>query len=248
VIGLWQLASSLSWISPLILPSPADIGAALVAGFTAAANSKVGWYMHIEATLAEALIGLAIGATLGVVMAGILAEVPAAWSLLSPYVVTLQVIPKLALAPLLVIWLGTGYAPTITIITMLTFFPMLVNSLAGFVIIDREKVEVMRSLGAGRGQIFWMVKVPSALPHLFSGLNIAVIFSLTGAVVGEFISGDVGLGSRIVTLTTVYDLPGVFAALCILAVLGVSLFGAVRLAQRRLLFWASELPDQPIGT
>ncbi len=222
------------------LPAPSQIWEALLRGFDTSFTSRAGWYVHIGATLYEAAIGLVIGCSLGIILGILLAEVPFLDRVLSPYVVALQVLPKVAIAPLLVLILGFDLPSKVAIVVLLTFFPLLINTVAGINSVPTERVDVMRSLAASRWQILRMAKLPSALPFVFAGLQMAAVFSLTGAIVGEFVGGREGLGRLILEMNAQFDEAGIFAALVILAVLGATFHGILRAIQRRVLFWSPE--------
>jgi len=240
VVGGWQLLVTVAGISPIVLASPLDVWQSLWAGFAMSPDSAASWYGSIQATLEEAMGGLVVGCVAGVLAAALLSEFASAWSVLAPYIVAMQVTPKVAIAPLFLLLFGPGYLPKFTIVALLTFFPMLVNARAGFQIVPTERLDIVRSLGGTRWQLFWHVKLRSALPMIFAGLNVAVVFSLTGAVVGEFATGGNGLGGRVQIYTTVFDQAGVLAALVLLTVIGVILFLIVRAIESRLLFWAGD--------
>jgi NitT/TauT family transport system permease protein len=238
VLTVWELSVDRS--SARYIPSPSQIWEALLRGFQTSLTSRAGWYVHIGATLYEAGIGLLIGATFGMVLGLVLAEVPFIDKVLSPYVIGLQVLPKVAIAPLLVLLLGFDLPSKVAIVVLLTFFPLLINTVAGINSVPTERIEVMRSLAASRWQILWMAKLPSALPFIFAGLQMATVFSLTGAIVGEFVGGRDGLGRLILEMNAQFDEAGIFAVLVILALLGALFHGVLRAIQRRVLFWSPE--------
>lgn len=238
ILSVWEYAVDQS--TSRYLPAPSQIWEALYRGFDTSITSRAGWYLHIGATLYEAAVGLAIGASFGIFLGIVLAEAPFLDRVLSPYVVALQVLPKVAIAPLLVLILGFDLPSKVAIVVLLTFFPLLINTLAGVNSVPTERIEVMRSLAASRWQILWMAKLPSALPFVFAGLQMAAVFSLTGAIVGEFVGGKEGLGRLILEMNAQFDEAGIFAALVILAVLGASFHGVLRAIQRRVLFWSPE--------
>jgi NitT/TauT family transport system permease protein len=160
---------------------------------------------------------------------------------LLPYLVGLQALPKVALAPLLVVWLGFGLGSKIAIATVIAFFPVLINSMIGFSTVEPEKMELMRSLVASEWQIFRIVRFPNALPFIFAGLNVAIVFSITGALVGEFVGAKRGLGMLLLQFNFNMDIGGMFAVLIVLALMGTILHGLVRALHRRLIFWSQ--PD-----
>lgn len=230
-------------IPDYVLPAPHAIIAALAAGFAMPLSSPAGFYPHILTTLAEALLSFVLGSLLGIVMGAAVIQFPLARRLVLPYVFGLQSVPKVALAPLFIVWFGLGIASKIVLGVLLTFFPLLINTAAGLASVDRDRIELMMSLRASRWKTFRLVQFPSALPFVFAGLEMAAVYSILGAVVGEFVGGQSGLGVLILNRNAVLDIAGSLAALVLLAVMGVALQIAVAAARRRLLFWApSENP------
>jgi NitT/TauT family transport system permease protein len=162
-----------------------------------------------------------------------------------PYVVALQTLPKIAIAPLIIVWFGFGISSKVVIAAMVGFFPVLVNVIVGLKTIDQSKLDLMRSLNATRWQTFRLVKFPNALPFVFAGLDIAIVFSVLGAIVGEFVGAQRGLGNLILQFNFSLDIAGVFAVLILLSVMGVALHLIMQAIQRRVIFWAE--PEQVIG-
>ena len=151
---------------------------------------------------------------------------------LYPFVVMFQAVPKVALVPLIVIWFGLGIASKVISAALVAFFPLMVNTIVGLRSADEDRVNLMRSLGASRWQIFRMLQLPSALPYLFAGLEIAMIFALIGAIVAELSSAEKGLGMLMQSMTFTMDIAGQFSILFILAILGLVLNGLVGLVRR----------------
>jgi NitT/TauT family transport system permease protein len=154
------------------------------------------------------------------------------------YIVAIQSLPKIALAPIIVLWFGFGLTSKVVIICLLTFFPLLVTSMAGFKAVDVERLELMRSLGANSWQVFWKVRLPSALPYIFAGLDMAAVFAVVGAVVGEFVGAQRGLGTLILSMNSQMDTAGTFSVFIILALVGIILHKSLRIVEKRLLFWS----------
>jgi NitT/TauT family transport system permease protein len=189
-------------------------------------------------TFAEALLGFLIGSLLAVLWAFLLTRSLLIERAMMPYLVGFQALPKVALAPIIVVWVGIGIESKITIAAIIAFFPVLINSIIGFSTIETEKIELMRSLVASRWQEFRIVVFPNALPFIFAGLNVAIVLSITGALVGEFIGADRGLGNLLLQLNFNMDIAGMFAILVLLAALGIALHGIVRFFHKRIVFWA----------
>jgi NitT/TauT family transport system permease protein len=143
-----------------------------------------------------------------------------------------------ALAPLFTVWFGLGFESKVVLGILLTFFPVLINTAAGLAGVDRDRLELMTSMKASGWQIFRLVQLPSALPFIFAGLELAAIYSILGAVVGEFVGGESGLGVLILNRNAALDIPGSMAALVVLAVIGIAVQKGVSFARRKMLFWA----------
>jgi NitT/TauT family transport system permease protein len=156
---------------------------------------------------------------------------------LYPFIVMFQAMPKVALAPLVIIWFGLGITSKIVAAALVAFFPLMVNTIAGLRSADEDRVNLMRSLAASRWQIFWMLQLPNAMPYIFAGLEIAMIFALIGAIVGEFVGATAGLGMLIQSMNFTMDVAGQFSILLILSALGLTLSGLIGVIRRRVLFW-----------
>jgi NitT/TauT family transport system permease protein len=232
----WETLPPLFGVSELLLPRASVVGRAL-------ADQLRRGLIHdnLLVTLWEALAGFAIGGASAIVAAALITRSPLVERALLPYLVGLQALPKVALAPLLVVWLGFGLGSKIAIATVIAFFPVLINSMIGFSTVEAEKMELMRSLVASEWQIFRIVRFPNALPFIFAGLNVAIVFSITGALVGEFVGAKRGLGMLLLQFNFNMDIGGMFAVLIVLAVMGTILHGLVRTLHRRLIFWSQ--PD-----
>ncbi len=157
---------------------------------------------------------------------------------LLPYIVAFQTVPKIALAPLFLVWFGFGIASKIAIAALVAFFPILINVIEGLKSIDSEKIEMLRSLGASKSQIFRMLRFPNALPFIFAGLDLGIIFAIIGAVVGEFIGARAGLGYQLLQFNYDFNIAGLFATLIVLSAIGLIGHAIVRFFQRRYVFWA----------
>jgi NitT/TauT family transport system permease protein len=163
-----------------------------------------------------------------------------------PWLVALQTLPKIAIAPLIIIWAGYGVQSKIIIVALVALFPVLVNTIIGLKSCDQGKLDLMRSLGASNWAIFRMVRLPNALPFIFAGLNVAIVLAILGSIVGEFIGSKAGLGNLILESNVQFNVAQMFAILLILGVFGVGLSLLVRLVQQRLLFWNAGFGSQAI--
>jgi NitT/TauT family transport system permease protein len=235
---IWEVLVNWYAIPTYVLPSPRSVINALVAGLEESPTSRASFWYHLADTLMATLIGFAIGSILGLVMAALMAEFRIVERLLFPYVAAIQSLPKVAIAPLYVIWFGYQMPSKIAMAVTLALFPVLLNALQGFASVDRDRLELMSSLDASRWQVFWLVKLPTSLPLIFAGLNLGIVYALLGALVAEFIGGQRGMGVLVLQLQSVNDTAGVFAILAILAVVGYVLIAAVRVLQRRIVFWS----------
>lgn len=231
-----ELAARWELVSDLILPAPSAVLNALFDGF-----ARGTYWQHIWSTVSATGLGFALAAVTAIMLAGALASVPFLERVLLPFVVAFQTLPKIAIAPLIVLWLGFGSLGKTFVVTVVCFFPILVNALQGLKIRDRNQFELMRSLGASRWQTFRYLRMPNALPYIFAGLHIGVIFSLIGAVVSEFVGSRSGLGYILLSDKAQFNVPGVYAILTLLMVLGLALHWIMKFAERRIAFWAQEV-------
>jgi NitT/TauT family transport system permease protein len=195
-------------------------------------------------TLVEVFLGFVIGSTIGLVLGIFISQIRLLDATLRPYIVAFQCLPKVAIAPIIIMWFGYDITSKVVMVTLLTFFPLLVNSMAGFHSVDLDRIELLRSLSATRWQIFWKVKFPSALPFIFAGLDIAAVFAIVGAIVGEFVGAQLGLGVQILSMNAQMDTAGSFSVCIVLAVMGLVLNYLIRGIQRRVLFWAASAASQ----
>ena len=233
LVALWQAVAWSGMVSAFVLPAPSAIAASLAEGF---GNGM--FVQHGLVTLAEAAAGFAIAVAAGLVVGTLVAEIRLLERTVYPCLVAIQTMPKIALAPLLVVWFGFGPSSKIAVAAIISFFPMLVTTIAGLRDTDRGRLDVLLALGAGPLRCLVSAKLPGALPHIVSGLSIAVVFAMTGAIVGEFVGASAGLGYLIVQANARLDIPQVFAILLVLGGIGVLAYGTIQALRRRLLFWA----------
>ena len=224
LIALWELALAVDYVDETILPHPKDI----VVSFWELIRSDFVWD-DIAATLWESVAGFALGAVLGLS--------PVMRQMLNPYAVALQVTPRIAIAPLIIAWAGFGYNSKIWIAAIIAFFPVYVNALTGILTVDEDAREMFRSLGASRWQTFTHLMVPGSLPVMFAGLKTAAGLSLVGAVVGEFISAERGLGVLLQQFSSQLAIADAFAVILMLMFLGLLLYGAMEWLERTTVFW-----------
>lgn len=228
----WYGVTRWSGLPGFLLPSPAAVGQRLVE--TARDGSLV---RHTSATLSEVLAGLALGVVLGAALGYLLAKSPRTERLLSPYLVASQAIPIIAIAPLLIIWLGPGRPSKVFISALIVFFPVLISTIAGIRSVPADLRDLMRSLRASRGQTLRLLEIPAAAPFFLGGLKIGSTLAVIGAVVGEFVGADEGLGFLVNLGRGLYDTALVFAALLVLVAMALALYGLAALIEREALSW-----------
>src|SRR5690606_32108166 len=223
-------------VSRLVLAAPSHVWTVLEDGIA------TGFYVsHVVSTVSSIFAGFLIAAAIAITTAGLLASIPMLERVLTPFFVGFQSMPKVALAPLIVIWFGFGELSKIVIVITACFFPILMNALHGLKLRDRDHLELMRSLGATRMQLFVRLRLPHALPYIFAGLHIGAIFALIGTVVAEFVGTDAGVGYLILQSKANFDIAGVYAGLLILMAIGVLLHALMKQLEKRIAFWAQDL-------
>ena len=232
LLALWQALVWWKAYPPFILPAPALVGRRFLQ--TLADGSLLA---HTAVTLAEIVGGLALGLSVATLLGYGLAKSRTLEQLLFPYLVASQALPIVALAPLLVIWLGTGRLSKVVVCALTLFFPVLVNTIVGIRSVERGLRDLMRSLEATPWQVFTMLELPAALPVFLSGLKIGLTLSVIGAVVGEFVAADRGLGFLVNLARGMFDTPLLFVALFVLMAIALAFYGLMVALERRLLAW-----------
>jgi NitT/TauT family transport system permease protein len=244
VLGGWEWGVRFFQVPSYMLPRVSKVLFGLYQGFAISPLSRGGYWLNGGVTLVEVLLGFLIGCTIGLVLGIVISQIRLLDATLRPYIVAFQCLPKVAIAPIIIMWFGYDITSKVVMVALLTFFPLLVNSMAGFHGVDLDRIELLRSLSATRWQIFWKVKFPSALPFIFAGLDIAAVFAVVGAIVGEFVGAQLGLGVQILSMNAQMDTAGSFSVCIVLALMGLALNGAIRAVQRRVLFWAPSEASQ----
>jgi NitT/TauT family transport system permease protein len=229
---LWEALARATNLPAFILPPPGLVWARFVE--TAADGSLL---RHTTTTLGEVLSGLALGVTVAAALGYLIAKSPTLERALTPYLVASQAVPVVAIAPLLVIWLGPGMLSKVIIAALIVFFPILVNVIVGLRSVPQELRDLMRSLRATRWQMFAKLELPAALPILLGGLKVGATLAVIGAVVGEFVGADRGLGFLVSVGRGQYDTALVFVAVGALVALALALYGSVALLEATLLKW-----------
>lgn len=235
IVAVWEGLIRLLDVPEFILPGPFDIARQLVNVL----RDPIFWG-HFWVTMSEVLLGYAFGVAIALVLGTMISQVRLLERSLLPYVVAFQTIPSVALAPLFVIWFGFGELSKIVMAAIISFFPILVNVIAGLKASDADQLQMMRSFGANPGQVFWKVKIRNSLPYVFTGLKIGTLFALVGAIVGEFVGAKKGLGYLILQYNYQFNIAGMFAVLIILAFIGMTLHGIISAIEKRVVFWTGE--------
>jgi ABC-type nitrate/sulfonate/bicarbonate transport system permease component len=230
VVGGWQLGTSVSGVSPLLLPSPWMVAQSLVQNTSLLASNAL-------VTLQEILVGFAIGAAAGIALGVLLSSSRLVERAVYPWLVASQMVPIVAVAPILVVWFGFTIIPKVLVVALVGFFPIVVNTLDGLKAVDPEMVRLVRTLGMSRWRITRAVRVPSALPYVFSGLKVAMAFSVVGAVFGEWVGSSEGLGYLMLALNNQLATVDLFAAVIVLSVMGIALFFLVGVIERLVIPW-----------
>ena len=233
ILVVWEMSVRAGLMPPFLLPAPSRLLVQFGSDVTSAAVLR-----EMLVTITEIACGFAAGAIVGIALGAAIALVPMIEEIVWPYVITLQTIPKVAVAPLLIIWFGFGIESKILIVALICFFPILVNAVAGFKSTDSRQILLMESMDATRWQIFRMVRLSNAVPFLIAGFRIAVVLSVIGAVIGEFLGASSGLGALLVIRQANMDVTGVFSVLVMLSIIGLSMNVGVGLLSRKVAFWS----------
>ncbi|RCW70587.1 ABC transporter permease [Pseudorhodoferax soli] len=242
IFAAWEWGVALLGIGAYLLPPPSQVFAAIA---TMARDGSL--WANAQVTLGATLTGFAIALAAGIAVGGLIAQSRLVERTVYGYLVAIQTLPKIALAPLFVAWFGFGLSSKVAVAALIAFFPIVVNVIAGLKSCDPGRLDVMRALSASRWQVFRHVQLPSALPFIMAGADVAIVFALTGAMVGEFVGATAGLGYQMVLSNSQMEVPKVYGVLVVLGGIGMLLHGAVALLRRRLLSWmpAEAAPSSP---
>ncbi len=233
-LGLWEYASG-RWIKPFWISSPSEIWHQLDAWI---ASGQL--WLHVEVTLTETVLGFLFGAAAGVLVGLALGLNRRLAAIIDPFIVAFYSLPKIALAPLFILWFGVGLTSKVVLATFVVFFLVFYNTYAGTLAVETELVDVLRLMGARRNQIIRKVILPSALIWIFTGMKSSVPYALIGAVVGEMMASNKGLGYLIEAAAGQYDTGGVFAALFVLMIIATGLHELLKQSERLMLRWKEE--------
>ena len=228
----WWAVTQAELVAPYILPSPIDT-------WQTAQQNVAYLASNTWVTTWETVVGFAIAAVVGELVAVIMVYSASLEKTVYPLILFAQVIPKIAIAPLFVVWLGFGPSPKILVAVLMAFFPIVISGLAGLRSVDPEILELTSTMGASRLKTFMKIRFPASLPQLMSGLKVAATLAVTGAVVGEFVGANEGLGYVILQANGNVDTAMLFAALIIMSILGIVLFAIIEIAEKLLIPWHS---------
>ena len=238
LMGSWEGIIHIAGIPSYILPAPSAVLNAFVNGFLTGA-----FLPDLAVTAFEAVTGFLIGSFLGLVIGMVIVLFPTMERIIYPYVVALQTVPKVAIAPLFVVWFGFGFTSKIVVVALVSLFPVLVNVIAGLRAVEQERLDLLGALSASRWQVFWYLRFPNSLPFLFAGLNTAVVLAIIGAIVGEFVGASQGIGFRILQANYNLDIAGAFALFMVLSLMGLVLHSTLKFVERRTVFWSAARND-----
>lgn len=230
VLSLWEFGVRAGGVPAYLLPPPSSIVQRIFADWRMLAG-------HTWVTTGEILAGYVLAVVVSIPLAALLARFRPLENALYPLLVASQTVPKVAIAPLLVVWFGFGVLPKVLIVFLICFFPIVVDALIGFRSVPREVLWLSRSMGASQWKTFRKISIPAALPNIFAGLKVASTLAVVGAVVGEFVAADRGLGYQLIVANGVMDVQLSFALLIVLSVLGVVLHALLDLLERAALPW-----------
>ena len=233
ILIIWQIVCTLGFVDSFLLPSPIQVGKAFIEELPVLMQ-------HSLVTLSEAFIGLIMGILLGFVMAVIMDQFDALYKAFYPLIVLTQTVPTVAIAPLLVLWFGYEMAPKVILIVITTFFPITVGLLNGFKAVDNDSVNLLRAMGAGRWEIFRIVKMPGALSQFFAGLRISASYAVVGAVISEWLGGFSGLGVYMTRVKKAFSFDKMFAVIFLISIISLLLMKGVDLLQKKCMPWEKE--------
>lgn len=232
LLVFWQGMHMVGVLPEYMLPSPVEVVKAFIMDFPLLMH-------HSWTTLWEAFAGLGIGIALGFLAASVMEHCHMLYRALYPLLVITQTVPTVAIAPLLVLWMGYGTAPKITLVVLVTFFPIAVGLLDGFAEADVDAIRLLKAMGASRWQIFWHIKLPSALSYFFAGLRISVSYAVVGAVISEWLGGFSGLGVYMTRVKKSYAYDKMFAVIFLITAISLLLMKLVDLVQKGLMPWTN---------
>lgn len=232
ILAVWDVTTRFNFVEAFLLPSPKVVGWSIYNGFATGL-----FWPHISYTLQSTISGYLIGSLSAVVIGALIVESDTFDRMVYPYIIALQSMPKVSLAPLILVWFGFGLASKVVLVGLICFFPVLVNTIVGMRRTDPDLLEMCRSFSLSRRYVFFHVKLPSAASSIFAGLQIGIVLALIGAVVGEFIASERGLGHMISAATMNMSLSTMFSGIFLLSIFGIVGSFFIRLLHRKVVFW-----------
>jgi NitT/TauT family transport system permease protein len=234
-LGIWEVLPRLGIVSEIVLPPFSEVATALWSLI-----QQEFFLTHLRVTMQEILAGFVLGTLIGFLLGAALAVWPLMKRLTYPYVVAFQAVPKVVFAPLFVAWFGFGQTSKIVMATVISFFPVLINTMVGLISVPADGVRLMRSLRATRTQTFWKLSLPHALPIISAGVKTALTFAVIGAIVGEFVGASEGLGYLLNLYNFQFRIDRVFAVIIVLSAIGTLLYLILEVIDRKLIFWRED--------
>jgi len=231
---LWEAVTRLNLVSPLVLPSLSSIIIALVTTFDL-------MWPHITATVYQAMVGFFVAIILSIIIATAMDSISFVKRTLYPLIITSQTVPIVTIAPLFAIWFGFGSLPKIIIVILVCFFPITISLLEGFASVDKDIVNLLKSMGAGKLELYKLVKFPAALPSFFSGLKISGTYSIMGSVIGEWVGGNRGLGRYMMRVQQAFATDRVFAAIVVIVILSISVLKIIGYLEKKSMPWNQDI-------
>jgi NitT/TauT family transport system permease protein len=229
-VALWWTVAAVGRLPDYVLPAPAVVWRTLVASLGPLTP-------HIQVTLREILVGFGLTVVVSIPLALLIAHWKPFERTVYPLIVLLQLIPKIALAPLFIVWFGFGFVPKVAIVFLLSFFPLVIDSTAGFKSVNPLLLHLAHTITGSEWRIFWRIRLPAALPHIFAGLKVAIAFATVGAIVGEFVGADQGMGYMLLRANGDLNTPLLFAILVLLSGIGIVLYMLVEGVERAVIPW-----------
>ena len=238
LVATWELLCRALNIPVFLIPAPSQVAWRLY-------EKRDLYLIHTWTTLYETTAGFLLAVVFGILCAAIIVVIPKLRDIVMPLLLVAQLVPKVAIAPLLLIWFGYGLFPKVLVAFLVAFFPIVVNGASGLASVQPELLDLGHSLQASRWQTFWKFRIPSALPELFSGMKVAVTLAIIGAIIGEFVGGNRGLGYLIIVANQELDTPLAFAAIFLLSAAGIALYAIVEMFERMLIPWHAPTAPAP---
>ena len=244
VVGVWEYLTASGIVHSILVPRPTEIAVAFARDVK---DMLLGGDMlgHFNTTLLEVLVGFLASVVFGVGIGAMLSEFEFVRRAFYPYILGANAVPRIAFAPLFIIWFGFGLTSKVALVITISTFPILVNTLAGLSATDRDTLKLMRSLGTTRWQLFRKVRMPYALPYLFAGLETGIIFASVGAIVAEFTGGNRGLGFVTLASQELFRLPEAFSAIILIALQSIILHRLIVILGRKVIFWQADEAKKP---